>query len=622
MSDTRSHDLPVAVIADKPKYQWVIPAIVTFGLLAGVLAIVAWAAKPTHQTVDSIEILIRYPQGKIDEETIVKSDVGKIGEVTKITPQPLGILVTVALYENTPKGVTVEDALPFVRDVDIRNQPPFGVQALHLGHLMIKADLYILRGSSSNKVKRLTALDHQPLKYENGHRVKFTAKEASKLSLPFPILGDNGVLIGQAFWAQDHGKTVDFEALIYRTAPAEYLYSSTLYYTPEEGLEWGGGTMVNLHALEVLLGKSYVRAYLDGPAERSDHFTVADEVPVVVRAKDPVRFRCFSKSCGSIQKWSKVLFRGTEIGEVAADPQPTEDGTKVWFPFWVEREYSHLICENTVLADCGGLGAHLPGIIDALRGEGEVTARAPTVVATVNGGLAVFPRRAPESGKILDEGADVWMLPEVPSYLREEFSSHVSLNRNVADELQNHSGNYRVHKLYRAYVADVFGNRAGRGARQSRGYGFVVDGYLLAPSDLVGLPSEKLNDGDPVRFTMDGHSADLSKVAWSGSSLRTVRVNGTQGWPRERIAQPNAVDDLYVATYLDYPLFVLPAGNLKRQSSDRWNVTGNLPLHPSWHGVPVFDGNANLVGLLLRQDMGSYKRWSVALVGSAFSKSS
>ena len=612
MTDT--HELPTPEVVKVSRNTKLLTVGIPLVFTMLIVGIVLFMMKPAHHVEAQLQVHVRFPSGKLERGSGVYADVGQIGVVTRIKEASPGIMVSCDLWENAPRAVRVKDARAFVRDTALEVQPPYGVHAFNISHLMTDPDLYLLGGKSDELVSELVAWDHQPFRIENGYDVTIELRDGSRLIPPFPIIGESGVVIGEVQDASDQGDTVSFHALIYFSTSDEYRRSGTLYYVPEPEVSWDGGASLSLKSLEAVLGRSYLRASRSQGGELTQHFRGFNEIPLRVRANDPVMFICYAAKAGSIMKGSQVLFRESPIGMVEEDPHPTPDGTRVSFPIWIEREYSGLVCENTVFADCGGIGLQLPHALQAMQGDMRVTTKAHNVRSTVNGALAVFIRPPPACGRVLGEGASIWMEPEVPEEFRVEFQSNVSLN----GELQRRIGHHEliVLRIVREYVEDVTGNRFGFGKHADVGYGLVVDGGLLAPENLIGIPQVTLYQ-DQLHFKVaEQEIARPRETLWKGSGLRLVPApGGQQGWPATEISSPATPTTLFVATDLQQPFVTIPADELQVRNASAWEVQ-SLRLPAGLHGAPVFDGDAKLVGLL-RYD-GS--RWTVALLGRTFRK--
>ncbi len=344
-----------------------------------------------------------------------------------------------------------------------------------------------------------------------------------------------------------------------------------------------------VQGLETIIGARYLSVLpgdLEGPARYE--FTALSEPPVSesveaagleLLLEAPTRF--------NLVPGAQLSYRGVSIGAVLS-VELASDATTVEIRAYVRPNYAALVRDNSYFWSTGGLEVNLAltqGLsveMDSLRSllVGGISLATPTKA----GALAADGARFSLNDGPHEDGAE-WR----PSLA----VGTASLPERVpAPTLVELILEWRQGRLFKS-------------DRQRTGWGLPVEGGVIAPADLLVVPSAALEGSASLR--VDGAPYPLvAPPTWSERGLGFRELSLDVPTPAASSTRTGEVpEDCLLLSKGSAPPLALAASRLT-PSPDSWRVEPDMVIDESWHGAAVVGrSDGRLLGLLLHAKDGA-----------------
>lgn len=160
-------------------------------------------------------------------------------------------------------------------------------------------------------------------------------------------------------------------------------------------------SLTRVSGIETILGPRFIKV-IPGDGPRAFQFDGLDSAPVdVERSSGGLRLILETPRTGSIQTGSGVFYRDEPVGSVLSS-HLADDASHVVVIIEVERDYAHLVRDNTRFWDAGGIGMSF--------GFAGLRVQAESLEALVSGGVGFATPNRP--GDMVEDGHRFELEPE------------------------------------------------------------------------------------------------------------------------------------------------------------------------------------------------------------------
>ena len=329
-------------------------------------------------------------------------------------------------------------------------------------------------------------------------------------------------------------------------------------------------SLTRVSGLDTIVGASYVEMSR-GDGESITVLEGLSEKPLLTADQEEgLRITLRRSRKGSADRGSPLLYKGLHAGVVLKQTL-RNDGGGVDVQAIVYPEFAHLVCEQSVFWDSGGIDMQV-----GLRGLGV---QAESLESVLTGSISFATPPAMEAGKAVRSG-------HAFSVHADPDDEWLQWNPRIPRTLPIDTSSLRTVPITKVRSGRFLGGGTQRGQATT-----VAQGYLMLDS---------LASGDELKSHLLGDDAFPGESERTSVGEGVVIVHAAKAGPVAELAIAEAPADVYVALDGESPLLYITAEDLSEAARGVWSVEGQLMIPEVWHGTPVYNNQGKIIGIFNR----------------------